>query len=165
MARCEYYQHSWGDRCVIKGKLSGSDSDAISDDTYRRYCTYSDGYKTCPFYEQYDKEQNSSGCFLTSACVRAKGLPDDCEELETLRAFRDGWLREQNCGAAVIARYYEIAPGIVSRINATAGADGIWNRIYSEVILPCVEMIRAQRYEQAFDTYQQAVLGLEKQFA
>ena len=44
MARCEYYQHSWGDRCVIKGKLSGSDSDAISDDTYRRYCTYSDGY-------------------------------------------------------------------------------------------------------------------------
>ena len=68
-------------------------------------------------------------------------------------------------GAAVIARYYEIAPGIVSRINATAGADGIWNRIYSEVILPCVEMIRTQRYEQAFDTYQQAVLGLEKQFA
>ena len=29
------------------------------------------------------------GCFLTSACVKFKGLPDDCAELETLRAFRE----------------------------------------------------------------------------
>ena len=28
---------------------------------------------------------SSAGCYLTSACVEAKGLPDDCQELQTLR--------------------------------------------------------------------------------
>ena len=27
----------------------------------------------------------TEGCFLTTACVVAKGLPDDCDELQTLR--------------------------------------------------------------------------------
>ena len=27
----------------------------------------------------------SSGCLFTNACVRAAGLSDDCEELQTLR--------------------------------------------------------------------------------
>lgn len=33
--------------------------------------------------------KESSGCFLTSACVKYKGLSDDCKELTELRQFRD----------------------------------------------------------------------------
>lgn len=52
---------------------------------------------------------NSSGCYLTSACVNAKGLPDDCEELTVLRNFRDGgtehtvnYARKKNCFIDII---------------------------------------------------------------
>lgn len=41
------------------------------------------------------------GCFLTTATVGTVGLPDDCWELATLRAFRDGWLARHPGGAAL----------------------------------------------------------------
>ena len=44
----------------------------------------------------------TDGCYLTSACVMAKGLPDHCEELETLRVFRDEYLAGQPGGRAEI---------------------------------------------------------------
>ena len=42
-----------------------------------------------------DEDRQTSTCFLTSACVAARGLPDDCAELTALRAFRDGYVRSQ----------------------------------------------------------------------
>ena len=47
----------------------------------------------------------SEGCYLTSACVMARGLPDHCEELETLRLFRDEYLAGQPGGRAEIEQY------------------------------------------------------------
>ena len=47
----------------------------------------------------------TDGCYLTSACVMAKGLPDHCEELETLRVFRDEYLAGQPGGRAEIEQY------------------------------------------------------------
>ena len=40
----------------------------------------------------------SGGCYLTTACVVAKNLPDDCEELTALRNFRDTYLRNHENG-------------------------------------------------------------------
>lgn len=44
------------------------------------------------------KESDNGGCYLTTACVAARGLPDTCTELQTLRAFRDGVLARQPGG-------------------------------------------------------------------
>lgn len=103
----------------------------------------------------------TEGCYLTSACVAARGLPDHCEELQTLRSFRDGYLSEQPGGREEIARYYTLAPGIVYSINQRADATSVWSRIYEEMIAPCVEMISAGQNEQAHQLYKAYSLRLE----
>lgn len=39
----------------------------------------------------------TSGCFLTSVCVQVRNLPDDCEELKTLRDFIQ-WVEQSTAG-------------------------------------------------------------------
>ena len=95
----------------------------------------------------------TEGCYLTSACVAARGLPDHCEELQTLRSFRDGYLTEQPGGREEIAQYYATAPKIVETINQLPNAMDIWNRIYEELVKPCVQMIHANQYPQAHQLY------------
>ena len=48
-------------------------------------------------------------CFITTATCAYEGKADDCYELSSFRAFRDGWLSE-NGGEALIREYYELAP-------------------------------------------------------
>ena len=106
----------------------------------------------------------SAGCFLTSACVKAKGLPDDCEELTTLRNFRDTYMRNQPGGEADIKEYYRIAPGIVSAINQRLDADNIWKRIYEELIVKCVEMIKAGEYASTYELYKGYTIRLQEMY-
>ena len=105
-------------------------------------------------------EPEEDPCFLTSACVHARGLPDDCEELTVLRRYRDKYLRDRDGGAEAIRRYYEIAPQIVSRVNRRPDAEAVWNSVYEETILPCVSMIKAGRMEEAFALYSSCTLRL-----
>ena len=68
----------------------------VNEDVYYKYCRNYD-YSGCPVYGD---AGSSTGCFLTSACVEAMNLPDDCEELMILRKFRDTWLVKQPGGQA-----------------------------------------------------------------
>ncbi|MBO4832331.1 MAG: hypothetical protein J5569_07725 [Oscillospiraceae bacterium] len=107
-------------------------------------------------------EPEDDPCFLTSACVHARGLPDDCEELTLLRRYRDTYLRGRAGGEDAIREYYDIAPDIVSRINKRKDADTIWNSVYEDMILPCISMIREGRMEEAFELYRSCTLRLRE---
>ena len=96
---------------------------------------------------------NSSGCFLTSACVDALGKEDDCYELETLRRFRDEWLALQEGGEQDIARYYAFAPGVVRQIDRLPDRMSLYARIYDELVAPCVRLIEAHKMQEAWDLY------------
>lgn len=132
----------------------------VNSDTYYKYCRNYD-YSDCPIYKGND---SSSGCFLTSACTAARGLPDDCRELQILRAYRDNWLKHQPDGILLIAKYYEIAPKIVAAIDARADRLEIFDKLYTDLVLPCVEMIDAGSNEDALKLYQETTLKLEKAF-
>lgn len=105
-----------------------------------------------------------SGCFLSSACVEARGLPDDCHELTALRNFRDGYLRALPDGAVEISGYYRIAPRIVSAIEKRGNSQSIFNEIYEKLILPCVAFIENGENESAHQLYRTVTLKLERQF-
>ena len=165
MGKCEYSFYQSGDRCRIKAGLPGESSDRVGQDTYKNFCTYTDGHKKCPFYLASQKSGGQSGgCYLTSACVRARGLADDCEELQILRAFRDNWLRAQPYGPSSIHEYYCVAPTIVSNIDKNPDAVGIYDSIYSKVILPCIRYIQAGRNAEAFSLYKEATKTLLSHF-
>ena len=156
---CPFYKfesNGWfgGDYYCVKQEK------AVDSDTYYKYCRNYD-YDDCPIYKG---GSSSSGCFLTSACTAARGLPDDCRELQTLRSYRDNWLKKQPDGILLIAKYYEIAPKIVAAIDARPDRLAIYDKLYTELILPCVQMIDAGSNHDALKLYQNTTLTLENAY-
>lgn len=156
---CKYYYYDSGYSCALKRKKEGNSS--IDSDTVHRYC-WGYHYEECPRYKADKEGQSSDGCFLTSACVEAKGLPDDCYELTTLRKFRDEYIANQECGKCEIAYYYRVAPTIVERIKNNSDAMTIFEKIYSDLIIPCVKLIEDGNYVGAHNKYREYVTRLER---
>ena len=155
---CAYYYYDSGYSCALKREKEGNSS--IDHDTVKRYC-WGYHYEECPRY----KDRNGSGgCFLTSACVEAKGLPDDCYELTMLRKFRDEYLAKLDCGKCEIAHYYQVAPAIVAKIKAMPNALEVFEGIYDELVLPCVRMIEQAHKEDAHVLYRSYVTRMEQQY-
>lgn len=107
---------------------------------------------------------NSGGCFLTSACMTARGLADDCEELRVLRRYRDSVLKYRDGGLEDIEHYYQVAPKIVEAINGQPSPAEEWDRLYREMVLPCVEKIKAGKTEDAYALYKDTVSWLENEY-
>lgn len=150
---CPFYTFKDGDYHCIKQKKD------VNSDIYYKYCRNYD-YSDCPIY----KNEPSSGCFLTSACTAARGLPDDCYELQTLRKFRDEWLKYQPEGILLIAHYYEVAPKIVDAIDACENRLEVYDGIYHQLVLPCVELIEQRKYAEALALYRDTTLFLETKY-
>ena len=155
---CGYYYYDNGYSCALKREKENNSS--IDHDTVKKYC-WGYHYEDCPRYKD---RNSSSGCFLTSACTEARGLPDNCEELTTLRAFRDGYMKSLPNGQADICEYYHIAPAIVDKIRALPNAREIFDSIYTELVLPCVDLIRAEKNEEAYTKYRDYVKLLQEQY-
>ena len=150
---CKYYRFKDNDFYCIKQK------EYVDSDWYYDYCRdYS--YDECDIY----KEESSGGCYVTSACVEAMGLPDDCYELETLRRYRDTWLKNTDEGSDIIRMYYKIAPKIVEAIDKRADRECIYKMIYGNMVKPCVELIEHQKYQEALELYRKMTLELEKNY-
>ena len=101
-------------------------------------------------------------CFLTSACVEYMCKPDDCEELTALRAFRDTYMKSVNNGKKLIEEYYEIAPEIVKKINASGCKNVYYEYIYS-IIKKCVDLLSLGKNEETLREYQVMVLKLKSE--
>lgn len=149
---CPYYWYNYHYAC----RKSGKD---VNEDTYDRYCkNYS--YGDCPIY----KGNDESGCFLTSACVEAKGLPDNCYELTVLRNFRDNYLRNSESGASEVCQYYHIAPPIVEKIKQQSNALEMFEHIYTDLVQPCVKLIEQEEHGKAHALYRSYVVYLQTRF-
>lgn len=95
----------------------------------------------------------SGGCFVTTAVCSASGLPDDCDELQTLRGFRDGYMMESPARKMLIQLYYEIAPLIVRAIESRDDAPEILATLRTSYILPAVQAVKSGDNDRAFGLY------------
>lgn len=83
-------------------------------------------------------------CFLTTACVHYRGLPDDCLELRTLRDYRDQYLLQREDSRRLVAEYYVVAPVIVERIRRSRRPGSVYDYIYDRVTEACRQIGEAQ---------------------
>lgn len=107
------------------------------------------------------KETTDVSCYLTTACMRClkKEFNDNCDELTTLRWFRDQFVSKDD-----IKHYYEIAPIIVEIINNLENNNEIYNNIYEKVVIACVEAIKKDDFEFAYNRYKESVLFFEDEY-
>lgn len=106
-------------------------------------------------------EKTDISCYLTTACMRhhAENFNDKCDELETLRWFRDTFVSKQDK-----EHYYEIAPSIVAELENVNDNDKIYEYIYNNVVKVSVEAIKNKDYGFAYDKYKNSVLALKRVF-
>jgi hypothetical protein len=106
---------------------------------------------------------STSPCYLTTACVKSMGLPDNCLELMTLRDFRDNVLMTNSAGRKAVKEYYKMAPEIVQAIESQENAQKIWNSVYNDIKI-AVSLVRSRNPNEAFKHYQEMTLNLKKTF-
>jgi hypothetical protein len=105
-----------------------------------------------------------NGCFISGACVKSRGLADDCEELMTLRTFRDQDLSKLPEGQSLITEYYEIAPRIVKAIDGTSDAKAIYAEIFERLVMPTVKSVREGDPQNALRLYRRVVRELQNEW-
>jgi hypothetical protein len=109
------------------------------------------------------KKKEDLMCFLTNACVSYYGLPDDAYELNTLRNYRDSYLRSSNDGENLIQTYYQVAPIIVQKLNNDKQAINIYAYIFNQIKKACFE-IEQNQLERAKTTYIDLVTFLKEKY-
>ena len=104
---------------------------------------------------QATKKSSSSGrwCFISTVVCEYFGKEDDCEELNTLRNYRDNWLRAQSNGEELIKRYYEIAPIIVKKLKDSPNYSKYCEELWDRYLQPCLDFIKNQKYELCKNLY------------
>ena len=108
-------------------------------------------------------ETSCSCCYLTTACVEVKGLPDNCEELTLLRRFRDEYLFNQPNGRELFDWYYDYSPDILEAIERSDTKSIVYEYIY-EIISDCVRHIKLGDMDYVFEKYCQMVINLKDHF-
>lgn len=103
-------------------------------------------------------ESQKSGCFLTTACARAAGLPDDCHELTVLRNFRDTYVRSLKSGEAMIMEYNRASPLIAKKLSANE-LDSIYT-----IVQHAVAQIDRGEFKEAFAAYAQMFSELRNKY-
>lgn len=93
-------------------------------------------------------------CFLTSACVFHKGLPDNCSELTILRNFRDQYMAKTAYGKQLINDYYQVGPATVQAIHSHPQKAQLFTFIYDQLIQPSITFIQQGKEELAMEYYQ-----------
>ena len=71
-------------------------------------------------------EHTDVKCYLTSACMKyfQENFDDNCYELTVLRWFRDNFVSKED-----VIHYYEVAPIVVEKINASSDSKKIYTCI------------------------------------
>ena len=103
----------------------------------------------------------NSSCYITTAVIRHFGLQDDCYHLTVLRRFRDSYILYQGEEARLkdLDQYYQIAPEVISWIDAQSNAEEIWATLASTIVT-AVEAIQAGQEAQAYEIYKTQILAL-----
>lgn len=113
--------------------------------------------------EQLDKGNSSEGgCYLTTACINSKGLPDNCLELTVLRRFRDKILMRQSFSKKAVNEYYKLAPEIVNSINHRGNNLEIWSDVYKDIRI-AVHLALTRDFDGAFKHYKEMTQKYKKQ--
>lgn len=104
-------------------------------------------------------KEEEGNCFITTACVKYYKLPDNCQELQILRKFRDTYLIKSTKGRRLVAQYYDIAPELVKKLEAAPDKKLLFGEIFAQIRKSCTAIENGD-FEKARITYQQAVRHL-----
>jgi hypothetical protein len=89
------------------------------------------------------------GCYITTAVCGSLNKPDDCEELMTLRWYRDKLIAEDQDMGTLIREYYRVAPQVVDKIDRVENAETVYKNLWENWISGIYRNIKQKEYTKA----------------
>lgn len=111
-----------------------------------------------------EDSDDKSSCFLTTACIRAKNLPNNCYELNLLRGFRDKYVMFLPDGPELVREYYDMAPRIVDEIEKEDERDRVYESLFNNLVKKTINSIERGRFEEALRIYKEKVEELKCEY-
>ena len=114
----------------------------------------------------FDKKSSSatSPCYLTTAMCNILGHEDDCEILNTLRGFRDNYMKNTPECLPLLEDYDTVGPIISERLHSDE------NRVLSANIMlyffigPAINCINNEDYDTAIEIYKDMTISLMEKY-
>ena len=98
-----------------------------------------------------------TSCFLTTAAVKHMGQKDNGEVLNTLRSFRDTYMKKDKEKNKDVQWYYTNAPRIMRALDARDDAGPVYREMYNDYVIPAYRDIKAGKNAEAYTTYKKLV--------
>lgn len=105
-----------------------------------------------------------SGCYITTIVCNILGYDDNCELLMLLRSFRENYLKKKkNINYFnLLLEYDEIGPKISMAIQNEKNNYKLCLGILKFFLIPCVEYIKIDKYDEAINCYKNMVEHLKE---
>ena len=110
------------------------------------------------------KEIENEGCFITTAVCSSLNKPDDCDELMTMRWYRDKLKSEDPDMAALISEYYRTAPLVVKKIDNDSDASLVYRQLWEDSISKIYHSLKKKEYRDATLRYVDMFEGLCRKY-
>lgn len=107
------------------------------------------------------KEAESRGtCYLTTCMCQVLGKDDNCNTLNTLRAFRDNYMKKDDKFKPVLEDYRIVGPIISDRIIDDENAYEVATIMKNNYIDEAIEFINENNYKDAINIYLDMTIDL-----
>ncbi len=157
-------------KCEDCDHLSREDSDFFG----RYRCNVLKGYRyrsddACSYFKKdtknnYYKGYERAGCYITTIVCNILGYSDDCELLNTLRNFRDTYLKVNAQYLPILYEYDIVGPQISAVLENDTDAKQKASFLFHNFLIPSYQYIKTKEYEKAIDTYINMVNMLKENY-
>ena len=106
------------------------------------------------------KKKDDGACIITTAACHVLHKGDDCDELNTLRRFRDAASAENPVIRDLVKEYYRVAPLLLDEIHALPEKEKIYQCLWKNYIEKSYLSIQEHDYLEAASIYIQMVVRL-----
>lgn len=152
--QCDYLDWYGG---ILGYYYCRKDDTRIDKNTINNYCDNSLNYRNCPIY---NKSSSNGGCYLTTAMCNILGYEDHCYALDTLRDFRDNYMKKTPECLPLLEDYDLIGPKISQKLEEDKNKIRTANIMLTEFITPAIICIKREDYDNAIEIYEDMTLGL-----
>lgn len=104
-------------------------------------------------YENSRSHSSSGGCYITTALCEILELPDNNHYLETLRSFRNNYLKMNRQYWGLLIAYDIIGPTIATRLSQDENKKEVAKSMLINYINPAVMAILAKKNDEAINIY------------
>ena len=106
----------------------------------------------------------NSGCYITTIVCNILGKKDDHIVLNTMRNFRDNFLKQNDNFIPILQEYDQIGPIISMNIESELNREYVANFAMAYYLVPCVEAYQHGKNILALDYYKEMITFFKQKY-